>query len=335
MNVTIKFSLSPAGQKALLLSGGDGKSQQQTIVEPTSEHFKQSVEQATILSDGTCVLDLEYQKHFDSMPTVEQLLDVLPSKKRQEQEQLEKRCNEVRAAYQDILTNKKTIEKQCYGPMFQAIVPAWPYLSFPESAVRKAAEQIQTSPEAIAWQAELDAINEQTRANAITKDAADKAEQERIKAERAAALVAKRAERGLQDGDEDYAIEGDALAECPVWGTHSRSKNWMAIISLDNTAPGGLAREFAEKAKGDCFYILPSLEPGDAIEFGADYYTGSGRKNPERWYGYVVRVEPTYLVLRQCKTGKEAIKSGEKIRPEKTAVDTAIDMNNSEGGIVS
>lgn len=335
MNVTIKFSLSSAGQKSLLLSGGDGKSQQSLTVEPTSEHFKQSVEQATILSDGTCVLDLEYKEHFDSWPTIEQLLDVIPSKKRQEQEQLKQRCNEVRAAYQDVLTNKKTVSKQCYGPMFQAIVPAWPYLSFPEPAVREAAEQIQTSPEAIAWQAELDAANEQARADAIAKDAADKAEQERIRAERAAALVAKRAERGLQEGDEDYAIEGDALAECPVWGTHSRSKNWMAIISLDNTAPGGLAREFAEKAKGDCFYILPSLEVGDAIEFGADYYTGSGRKSPERWYGYIVRIEPTYLVLHRCKTGKEAVKSGEKIRPEKTAVDAAIVRVNSEGGIVS
>jgi len=68
-------------------------------------------------------------------------------------------------------------------------------------------------------------------------------------------------------------------------------------------------------------------------------YTGGGRKNAKRWFGFVVRKTDTHLILRKCDTGKQAIKAGEKWakdhKPEPSEVDLAIARVNSEGAIVA
>jgi hypothetical protein len=94
----------------------------------------------------------------------------------------------------------------------------------------------------------------------------------------------------------------------------------MAIIrAIDPKAPGGVARSFCQKAKGHYLYILPeTLAPGDAIEVGGDYYTGSGRPDRHRWYGFVVRIKEDHLVLRRCKTAAEAFRQGALYRAAKT-----------------
>jgi hypothetical protein len=78
-----------------------------------------------------------------------------------------------------------------------------------------------------------------------------------------------------------------------------------------------LARDFAAKGHGrGNYYRFPSADVGDAWEFGADYYSGRGRKIANRWYGYVVRVEVAngagYVVLHECAGGKAAVKAGAK-----------------------
>ena len=101
-------------------------------------------------------------------------------------------------------------------------------------------------------------------------------------------------------------IENGALQEVPVWESHRRGQNWLAVIDLDPTAPGGLRRRFATKAHGDYYYMLPDLQIGDAIEFGADYYTTSGRKRAKRWYGVVTGLSPEYVELLHCESARKA-----------------------------
>ena len=107
------------------------------------------------------------------------------------------------------------------------------------------------------------------------------------------------------------ACELGALTEIPggCWESHSRGKNWMAAIHKDPRAPGGLGRAFWEKAKGDYYYLIPAnLNLPCPIEIGADYYTGSGHKQPTRWYGVIVESTADHITIEECGTASAAIK---------------------------
>ncbi|MGB9848886.1 MAG: CRISPR-associated protein Csx16 [Moorellaceae bacterium] len=103
-------------------------------------------------------------------------------------------------------------------------------------------------------------------------------------------------------------IDNGACRNVPVYEFHKRGRNWMAKISLDPAAPGGLKREFFSTAHGDYFYLIPegALKPGDPVEFGADYYTGGGRKCSKRWYGVVVSVSDGEVEILRAETARQA-----------------------------
>ncbi len=118
-------------------------------------------------------------------------------------------------------------------------------------------------------------------------------------------------------------IEYGALSELPVrdgrvlWESHPRGKNWLATIAPDPKSPNGLARKFLDKAKGDYFYLLPpgALRVGEAIEIGADYYTGGGSPQRRRWYGVVSEIGPDHVDLIEYPTPAKAMAAGQAIRP--------------------
>ena len=96
------------------------------------------------------------------------------------------------------------------------------------------------------------------------------------------------------------AIELGALTECPVFETHKRGKNWAATLHPDPLSPGGLQRIFWRKAFGKFFYMVPeNLFKDDFVEFGADYYTGSGKKCIQRFYGKVISKTEKELILEK------------------------------------
>jgi hypothetical protein len=65
---------------------------------------------------------------------------------------------------------------------------------------------------------------------------------------------------------------------------HRRGKNWVATVTKDLRAPGGLERRFWRKGSG-MYYVIPTgLSIGEYIEFGGDYYTASGRADRKREY---------------------------------------------------
>jgi hypothetical protein len=82
-------------------------------------------------------------------------------------------------------------------------------------------------------------------------------------------------------------LEQDAMTEVPIYETHSRGRNWLAVIEIDPKSPSGLSRNFVQKARGKFYYFVTDLKVGDAVEFGADYYTSGGNKSPRRLYALV------------------------------------------------
>jgi hypothetical protein len=111
-----------------------------------------------------------------------------------------------------------------------------------------------------------------------------------------------------------FKIENGALVEVPIFEEHKRGRNWMAVITADPRKPGGLERRFLKRAGGKYFYMVEGLKVGDAIEFGADYWTSSGRRNTNRVYAAVVSITSTELVLELLSTPDEAIEAAKKIR---------------------
>jgi hypothetical protein len=124
-------------------------------------------------------------------------------------------------------------------------------------------------------------------------------------------------------------IEAGGLKQAPIWQNHSRSKNWMAKIAVDPTEPGGLRRDFARKARGDFTYLVASwMVPDTPIEFGADYYTGSGRKHADRWYGVIRAISETEIEFEKFETARDAIKAAKE--PPPTTLNPETSTPNTE-----
>jgi hypothetical protein len=84
---------------------------------------------------------------------------------------------------------------------------------------------------------------------------------------------------------EQRTIRDGALlkAEMP-YETHQRGKNWCAVAKPDPKALGGIERDFLKLLSGDYYVMLEDMTPGAVYEFGADYYSGRGKKTENREY---------------------------------------------------
>lgn len=104
-------------------------------------------------------------------------------------------------------------------------------------------------------------------------------------------------------------IENGALVNAPIWESDRRGKSWFAAITPDPKAPGGLARDFADSADGDYYYLVPGwLKENQAVEFGADYYSRGGKANRDRWYGVVLAILPDQVIFEVTETARQAVR---------------------------
>ena len=118
---------------------------------------------------------------------------------------------------------------------------------------------------------------------------------------------------GKEPNTKRYRVELEALTKVPIWEDR-RGNNWLARISLDPTAPGGLQRVFQDKARGDYYYMVTGLSIGDSVEFGADYIRSRGR-DTKRWYGVVSAKTSDWLYLTKTPDARTAIKLSEELKP--------------------
>jgi hypothetical protein len=113
-------------------------------------------------------------------------------------------------------------------------------------------------------------------------------------------------------------VANGALLQAPVFEQHQRGSNWLAIIDVDATMPGGLSRRFLNRGRGECLYDIEQLALFDAVEFGADYTTSMGRKNKLRWHGIVTAKTDGYILVEESKTGATAVIRAKEARTSVT-----------------
>lgn len=109
-------------------------------------------------------------------------------------------------------------------------------------------------------------------------------------------------------------VEHGAMVEVPAYETHARGTNWLAKISPNPSAPGGLDRDFVERARGKYYYMITDLKPGTPIEFGADYRTAGGHKRPNRWYGVVGWIASDSIEFVEADNSDEAFSLAEEMQ---------------------
>jgi hypothetical protein len=132
------------------------------------------------------------------------------------------------------------------------------------------------------------------------------AEKAAVEARRVAAAAEERAKWEPKK----FAVLGGALIERPISESHYRSRNWVALVTFNPVLPGGMNREWFERGGGkiETFILAPRLAVHDVVEFGADYIQGTGKRIPARWYGVVLEVTTTHLLLQPCKDAIGAFK---------------------------
>ena len=74
-------------------------------------------------------------------------------------------------------------------------------------------------------------------------------------------------------------FEGGKVAEMPIFESHRRGRNWVAVLGVKD---GKVQRQFVDRSGRN--FRLDQVPVGAVIEIGADYYTGSGRQEPRRLY---------------------------------------------------
>jgi hypothetical protein len=97
-----------------------------------------------------------------------------------------------------------------------------------------------------------------------------------------------------------------AMCSVPIYESHKRGTNWLAVIHVDPESPNGLGRDFCRKAKGEFYYFTDNLKENDAIEIGADYTSSGGNKSRRRQYGLVKSISADKIEIELFDTYKEA-----------------------------
>jgi hypothetical protein len=80
---------------------------------------------------------------------------------------------------------------------------------------------------------------------------------------------------------------------------HKRARNWVAVVQRDMSKPGGLDRQFLQRAPGHRVFV-EGVEVGEVLEFAGDYYSAKGSQKPDREYFLVRELTPEGMSLQPC-----------------------------------
>jgi hypothetical protein len=104
-----------------------------------------------------------------------------------------------------------------------------------------------------------------------------------------------------------------AMCSVPIYESHKRGTNWLAVIHIDPGQPNGLGRNFCRKAKGEFYYFTDNLKVNDVVEFGADYTSSGGNKSHRRQYGLVKSIQSDKIEIELFDTHKEAFAAQKEV----------------------
>jgi hypothetical protein len=124
-----------------------------------------------------------------------------------------------------------------------------------------------------------------------------------------------------------FTLANGALLTAPIYENHRRGSNWLAVIDIDATMPGGLERRFMTRGKGECICLVEQIGLFDAVEFAADYTTGAGNKQRNRWYGVVTAKTDDFLQIEQCDSGAKAVLRSKHLRTSPEALVAALEQD--------
>lgn len=103
---------------------------------------------------------------------------------------------------------------------------------------------------------------------------------------------------------ETVELDGDGL-ENPVYCGHQRGRNWGAILTGKNAAQ--MERHFLRQKEN-----IIDLEPvavGHVLEIAGDYFTCSGRRDPDRLYWRVIEKTEDEMKVEVYPTPAKALKA--------------------------
>jgi hypothetical protein len=99
-------------------------------------------------------------------------------------------------------------------------------------------------------------------------------------------------------------LDGRSI-ENPAYCNHRRGRNWAAVMRGKNAA--NCDREFL-RAKGD-IVDLEAVKAGDVIEFGGDYISGSGRRQPDRRWWHIHDIDDDTMTYEPHPSLAKALKA--------------------------
>lgn len=105
-------------------------------------------------------------------------------------------------------------------------------------------------------------------------------------------------------------------------GGHRREKSWIATVTADRSAPGGLARSFWPRTRGTFATVPAALAVGDVVEVASDYYSGGGTRRPDRRYCRVAHVGDGYLIVL-CRATYPQARDAEPTDEERAELEAA------------
>jgi hypothetical protein len=321
MNVTVKYNLSQAGQKAALIAG---KTATASVTEVMSFDDPTLIDKLTINTDGTMSLNADTGSrkaygdatlYLDAPPTdLATLLSVLDAhhaanaemQATKVRESEEKRAAEAKAAQDKLAADSPLVD--AILEEFEAL-PLDAPLPVTIDCCGNSIYHFRVRAAAGAGSYLSSTKEHKERAN-IVLAARAKAKTEADAAKVAAKEAAKEA-MIAEHGGIVFPVEGGlcAFAGQSLW-SGGQSKRWVGIF----TAPKGIDK-FLDSARGEFSFSVGELERGDCIQ-GAGFDTNSRgkRRSETEWFGVVVRSSETEIVVELHDTRSAAIKAAAKLK---------------------
>lgn len=313
VNVTVKYRLSAAGQRAALVAGRPATS---TATETMTIDDPALLDHLTIQPDGSLVLDVTgypggcyHSKllYLDAPPSsikevlqlwgaysdeVKAAREAEAAAERARQEEAARKAAE-KAAHDAPLVEALLSELEALDPL--ADLPAGISLDYFGTLERDRYRYTQTQEQITRAKALYEKRN-QARADA--KAAAKRAEQE--------AREAMVAEHG------GYLWQPEA-GMCDFLGfglwCSGQSRRWVGIF----TQPKGIER-FLDSPRGEFTWEIGSLQRGDCIQGGGfDTNSRGKRRNQTEWFGVVIRNDDSGLVVKICDSRAAALAAAKKL----------------------